>query len=81
MATQEKGSISAVELDSLGYGEFTYYFVVEGMGEGLANIVTADEDATVTVEEAFDYAKQETVYDHPTISDGFADDTGDDLLL
>lgn len=76
MATQEKRFTTAIEDGSLGggygYGEFTYYFVVEGMGEGLADTTTTN--GSVTVEEAFDYAKQETVSDHPTIYDGFTDD-------
>ena len=72
MATQEKRFTSAWEFDSLGHGEFTYYFVVKGMGEDQAD--TTGIDGLVTVEEAFDYAKQETVYGHPTINDGFEND-------
>ena len=72
MATQEKRFDTAVELESLGYGEFTYYFVVEGMGLGYAD--TNPRDEYVTVEEAFDYAKANVAIDHPTISDGFTDD-------
>ncbi|MEW5907931.1 MAG: caspase family protein [Patescibacteria group bacterium] len=72
MATEESGRFeSAYEFDSLGYGEFTYYFVVQGMN-GLAD--TSITDGYITTEEAFDYAKANTVSDHPTISDKFTDD-------
>jgi hypothetical protein len=80
MATNEKGY--AVEGDAWGHGEFTYYFVDQGILQGKANVHDYDEDGLteepewVTVEEAFDYAKSGCVNDRPTIGDDF----GDDLL-
>ena len=80
MATEEKGRFdSAVELSTLGYGEFTYYFVVEGMLNDKADVYDHGyrsfiPGSDVVVEEAFDYAKANTNYDHPTISDLFTDD-------
>lgn len=76
MATEESGRFNtAYEFDSLGYGEFTYYFAVEGISKGLAD--TNLSDGKITVEEAFDYTKANIGYDHPTISDKF----DNDLLL
>lgn len=72
MATEEKGLNTAVELDSLGYGEFTYYFAIKGLGQKLADTNLAD--GTVTIEEAFDYSKKNVDYDHPTINDKFEND-------
>lgn len=75
MATWEKRYDTAVERyydDYGGAGEFTYYFVIKGMGDGLANILGTEGENVVTVEEAFDYAKANAVEDHPTVSDGFA---------
>jgi len=82
MATLEKRFDTAVEgiyVDEdgteVGAGEFTYHFVIKGMGEGLAE---GDDDtpdvSDVTVEEAFDYAKANVITDHPTISDKFEND-------
>jgi metacaspase-1 len=59
-----------------GHGQFTYYFIQEGMASHLAdkydNLQVAGPD--VTVEEAFDYAKVHCVYQAPTISDSFTND-------
>jgi hypothetical protein len=58
-----------------GHGQFTYYFVEEGMEYGLAdtydNIPKVDD---VTVEEAFDYAKANCKSQTPAIADGFVND-------
>ncbi len=74
MATEEKRFDTAIEsvYDGVGAGEFTYHFVIKGMGEGMADIM--ETDGYVTVEEAFDYAKANVSYDHPTISDNFEND-------
>jgi len=56
-------------------GQFTYYFVDQGMLGGKAD--TYDNIAgvaDVTVEEAFDYAKANCRMQKPTISDSFSDD-------
>jgi len=50
-------------------GQFTYYFVDQGMKNGLAN---ANGDAYVTFEEAFDFAKARCQRQSPVASDGFA---------
>lgn len=77
MATQETGFDTAVEsvYEGTGAGEFTYYFVIKGMKNGLAdkydNILDISD---VTIEEAFDYTKANIGYDHPTISDKFTND-------
>ena len=55
-----------------GHGQFTYYFAEEGMENGLADVRT--HDSKVTVEEAFDYAKANCIYQTPTIADGFTND-------
>jgi len=73
MACSESGL--SYEDDSWGNGQFTYFFVDQGM---LAN--KADkydniaEVADVTIEEAFDYAKANCRMQKPTISDSFSDD-------
>ncbi|MBA7664909.1 hypothetical protein ES703_72974 [subsurface metagenome] len=78
MATTENGT--AIERSDLENGEFTYYFVDEGMLQGKANVHDYDEDEVleepeqVTVEEAFDYAKANCAYDKPTIGDEFEND-------
>jgi len=74
MATEETGFNTAVEgiYNGIGAGEFTYYFVIKGIGKGLADTTPIDDQ--VTVEEAFDYTKANTNYDHPTISDKFEND-------
>jgi hypothetical protein len=85
----ERGRVIAMACGENGYayesedwenGEFTYYFVEKGMRDGLANIHDYDEDEalnepeSVTVEEAFDYAKANCVSDKPTVADEFDDD-------
>jgi len=81
MATTEQGT--AIESAALENGEFSYYFVDEGIFQGKANIHDYDKDETlyeseqVTVEEAWDYAKANCDYDKPTIGDYF----DNDLLL
>jgi len=78
MASTENGY--SYEIETLENGEFTYYFVDEGISDGLANIHDYDEDTIieeleqVTVEEAFDYAKANCALDKPTIGDNFEDD-------
>ena len=81
MATTENGV--AYESSTLENGVFTYYFVEEGMLQGLADVYDHDGDSDlpepddVTIEEAFDYAKplvKEAVSQTPTISDSFKDD-------
>ncbi len=70
MATREFGRFGeAVELEELGHGEFTYYFVKEAMEEGKAD--TTPQDGVVSDEEAFDWAKENCRYDWPTIDDRF----------
>jgi len=66
-----------------GHGQFTYYFVNQGMLGGQADKYDHDEDiilseaTDVVVEEAFDYAKANCRRQKPTISDSF----DNDLLL
>ena len=58
-----------------GHGQFTYYFIVEGLGkmeQSLADI--RPQDQKVSVEEAFDYTKAKCVQQTPTIADGFDKD-------
>ena len=81
MATTERGY--AYESSLWQNGEFSYYFVDEGMLQGKANIHDYNgnevlyEPDQVTVEEAFDYAKANCSFDKPTIGDYF----DNDLLL
>jgi hypothetical protein len=70
MATTETGT--AYEFSSLQNGQFTYYFVDQGMLNNQAD--TTPVDGNVTVEEAFDYAKANCIYQSPTISDSFEND-------
>jgi hypothetical protein len=75
MATSESGT--GYEFDSLEHGQFTYYFVNEGMINGKADKYDHNRDGKqndVTVEEAFDYAKANCVIQKPTISDSFEND-------
>lgn len=64
------------ESDVWQNGEFTYYFVDQGMYKGLADTTGPEgkPDGFVTVEEAFDYAKANCQYDDPAINDLFPDD-------
>jgi uncharacterized caspase-like protein len=52
-------------------GQFTYYFVDQGMSAGSAD---ANGDSQVTFEEAFDFAKANCQRQSPVASDGFAFD-------
>ncbi len=70
MATTENGI--AYEVETLQNGQFTYYFVEEGMIKKKAD--TTPKDDYVTVEEAFDYAKANCIRQTPTISDSFEKD-------
>lgn len=78
MATTERGY--AYESSLWQNGEFSYYFVDDGMLQGMANIHDYDGDGVleepeqVTMEEAWDYAKVSCSYDKPTIGDSFEDD-------
>ena len=73
MACSESGL--SYEGDAWQNGQFTYYFVDEGMLQGLAdrydNIGGVPD---VTVEEASDYAKAKCAYQTPAISDSFKND-------
>jgi hypothetical protein len=73
MACSESGL--SYEFSTLGNGQFTYYFVDQGILSGKADIYDHIEgQPDVTVEEAFDYAKANCVYQTPTISDLFTND-------
>jgi hypothetical protein len=80
MAASETGYAYESDAWGGGHGEFTYYFVSEGMIGGEANVHDYDGDgnigvpAQVTAEEAFDYAKSSCESDRPTIADEFSDD-------
>lgn len=81
MACSENGL--SYESDLWHNGQFTYYFVDQGMLAGQADKYDHDEDTMlpeatdVVVEEAFDYAKDNCRRQKPTISDSF----DNDLLL
>lgn len=62
----------SLESSSWENGQFTYYFVQQGMIEGLAD--TKIDDGKVTFEEAFDYAKTNCIRQTPVASDGFTND-------
>jgi hypothetical protein len=73
MACSENGV--SYEDDSWGNGQFTYYFVDQGMLSSKADAYdNVDGTADVTVEEAFDYAKANCQWQKPTISDSFSND-------
>lgn len=59
------------EMSEYENGQFTYYFVDQGMSAGKAD---ANNDDLVTCEEAFDYAKAKCRSQTPTPSDNFEDD-------
>ncbi len=59
------------EVSTYENGQFTYYFVDQGMLAGKAD---ANNDGLVTCEEAFDYAKANCQWQTPTASDNFPDD-------
>jgi hypothetical protein len=75
MACSESGV--SYEDASWGNGQFTYYFVAQGMLAGKADRYDHDNNATcrdVTIEEAFDYAKANCQVQKPIISDSFDND-------
>jgi len=73
MACSESGV--SYEDDSWQNGQFTYYFVDQGMLSGLADRYdNLPGIADVTIEEAFDYAKANCQMQKPTISDSFSND-------
>ncbi len=68
MATTETGTAyEGIYGDGGGNGQFTYYFVDEGMIDGQAD--TTGTSGIVTVEEAFDYAKAKCVLQTPAQTD------------
>lgn len=76
MACSESGL--SYEDGSWQNGQFTYFFVDQGMLAGKADKYdNLPSVADVTIEEAFDYAKASCQVQKPAISDSF----GDDLLL
>ncbi len=73
MACSENGL--SYEFESVQNGQFTYYFVDKGITVGKADYYDSIQNqADVTVEEAFDYAKANCKYQTPTISDSFTND-------
>jgi uncharacterized caspase-like protein len=78
MACSESGV--SLEGDSWQNGQFTYFFVDQGMLASKADRYDHDKDSIlpeatdVTIEEAFDYAKANCQMQKPTISDSFSDD-------
>jgi hypothetical protein len=78
MACSESGV--SLEGGSWGNGQFTYYFVDQGMLSGLAGKYDYNGDGKfyqpkdVSVEEAFDYSKANCRWQTPTISDSFRND-------
>ncbi|NWF77457.1 MAG: caspase family protein [Chloroflexi bacterium] len=73
MACSESGV--SYEDASWQNGQFSYYFVDQGMLSGLADRYdNLPGIADVTIEEAFDYAKANCQMQKPTISDSFSND-------
>jgi hypothetical protein len=78
MACTEKGV--SYEYTGLQNGQFTYFFVDQGMLGGKADRYDHDKDGIlrepkdVVVEEAFDYAKANCRRQTPAISDSFSND-------
>ena len=78
MACSERGV--PYEGGSWQNGQFTYFFVEQGMSWGQADRYDHDGDGIlleatdVVVEEAFDYAKANCRMQKPTISDSFSND-------
>ena len=73
MACSENGL--SYEGEAWGNGQFTYYFVDQGMLSSLADKYdNLTGWADVTVEEAFDYARANCQMQKPTISDSFVND-------
>ena len=77
MATTESGLGYESSSWGGGHGQFTYYFVEQGMIAGKADRYDSILGPDVTVEEAFDYGKANCLWQTPTISDAF----DNDLLL
>lgn len=69
MASKE--TQTSLESSTWKNGQFTYYFVDQGMLAGKAD---ANADGLVTCEEAFDYAKAKCSRQTPTISDNLTND-------
>jgi metacaspase-1 len=80
MACSETGVSYEASSWGGGHGQFTYYFVDQGMLSGLAGKYDYNGDGIyyqpqdVSVEEAFDYAKANCQVQKPTISDSFSND-------
>jgi hypothetical protein len=75
MATTENGTGYESDYWGGGHGQFTYYFVDQGMIVGNADRYNSIQGAPdVTVEEAFDYAKANCQSQTPTIRDSFTND-------
>jgi hypothetical protein len=75
MSATESGT--AYEFDTLENGQFTYYFVDQGMNLYRADKYDHDDDVSthdVTIEEAYDYAKGNCRWQGPVVSDSFPDD-------
>ncbi len=78
MASSETGL--SYEDDLWQNGQFTYFFIDQGMLGGKADRYDHDKDnilpeaTDVVVEEAFDYAKANCKMQTPTISDSFSND-------
>jgi len=73
MACSESGL--SYEFESVQNGQFTYYFVEQGITGGKADTYDhVENQADVTIEEAFDYAKANCKYQEPTINDLFEND-------
>lgn len=66
-----KESQVSYEVSTYENGQFTYYFVDQGILAGKAD---ANNDGFVTCEEAFDYAKANCQRQTPTASDTFPND-------
>jgi hypothetical protein len=72
MACSESGV--SYEDESWGNGQFTYFFVDQGMLANKADKYDNIAGVDVTIEEAFDYAKANCQMQKPTISDSFSND-------
>jgi metacaspase-1 len=72
MACSESGV--SYESSSWQNGQFTYFFVDQGMLANKADKYDNIAGVDVTIEEAFDYAKANCRWQTPTISDSFSND-------
>ncbi len=74
MSCSESGL--SYEGETWGNGQFTYYFVEQGMLNGKADFYdhNGNQSPDVVVEEAFDYAKANCRYQNPIIADSFLND-------